>query len=451
MTSICFRFARLWLAVLLLPSFAFGQGKLWTVGPTSCPNADFHTIQEAVDAALDGDVIVVRASTGFNPFVSTSVHYPSFTIDGKSLAVVADGEAGFQVGKYEWVDLFGGGWWVQHFKPYPVKVRNLAPGQQVLLRGCNAGSLLVTDCAGSVWVEDSKSFGASLIQKCASVALVRCQLVGTSGTTTLSTWPGLQVQDSAVHFFDNSCKGGNGAGAVSLGFMGSYPAGSGADGIQALGVSSLFLIGSKAQGGQGGPSAWAGMDCASAGDGGDGLFLSAASKAAAIDSTFLGGAEGGGACGTGQPGAPISGAGAFVAFAGTARKYKAAPIVVAEGASASLEFVGQPAEALLAAVGLVQKHEFLPEFQGSGLVKQRRFFCPFLISLLPEPPSFRGRSRRPREFREGAGVLLAGGLPQLRRRARLAFCARRRRRKLRTFLPLRRRIRVLDFRRKDPT
>ena len=50
---------------LVCPSVAEAAGRVWKVGP----GAPFRTIQPAVDAATDGDVVLVRPGTyaGFCP------------------------------------------------------------------------------------------------------------------------------------------------------------------------------------------------------------------------------------------------------------------------------------------------------------------------------------------------------------------------------------------------
>ena len=61
------------------PAFA---ADVHTVAPTPGA-ADFTTIQAAVDAALDGDTVLVRSATS----------YAAFTLDGKGLSIVADSAA----------------------------------------------------------------------------------------------------------------------------------------------------------------------------------------------------------------------------------------------------------------------------------------------------------------------------------------------------------------------
>ena len=64
-------------ALLLASSQVDAQGKLWVVDDDGGPGVDFTAIQDAVDAAVDGDGILVRPGD-----------YGRVTIDGKSLRVI---------------------------------------------------------------------------------------------------------------------------------------------------------------------------------------------------------------------------------------------------------------------------------------------------------------------------------------------------------------------------
>ena len=109
-------------------------GKLWIVSDRACPLVHFSEIQPAVDAAADGDVILVRGRT--------SGEYDRVQIDGKSLAIVADPRTGISTG--------------------PITIRNLAANQWVVLQGyeenpdadTRSNALRVFDCDGSVSVEN---------------------------------------------------------------------------------------------------------------------------------------------------------------------------------------------------------------------------------------------------------------------------------------------------------
>jgi hypothetical protein len=93
-------------SMVVLSPTAAAQPKLWIVSRSGCPLVHFAEIQPAVDAAADGDVILVRPGAG----------YAAFTVDAKSIAVCFEG--------------IGGG-----FVAGSVTVRNLRANQSVLLHG----------------------------------------------------------------------------------------------------------------------------------------------------------------------------------------------------------------------------------------------------------------------------------------------------------------------------
>ena len=96
-----------WLAPLSLIAFAaVPNADLLRVGPGEI----FTTIQAAVDAASDGDLILVEPGS-----------YPEFRVDGKDLSIVGDAGT-FTV--------------LESASPDPaILVQNVAQGQEVLIVG----------------------------------------------------------------------------------------------------------------------------------------------------------------------------------------------------------------------------------------------------------------------------------------------------------------------------
>lgn len=131
---------------------------LFVVDDTPSPCRFSASIQAAVDAAGEGDVILVKP--GF--------HHSQTTIDGKSLSVIGEGRP----------DAF-------------FAVRNLRADQAVVLRGFQRmnGSRF-TNNAGPVWVEDCSWLGAyddgagDEISATSEIGFFRCQPTGLSATNS---------------------------------------------------------------------------------------------------------------------------------------------------------------------------------------------------------------------------------------------------------------------------
>ena len=158
---------------VLLAAGVHAQGKAWLVlnDPLN-PTGDFLQIQPAVDAAAEGDVIVVRSTT-------TTFTYEAFTIDGKSVTVIGDFQGSLLV--------FGG------TEALPIRcmtVRNLAPDQRVVVRDLRIGTDPiepgghVEDCTGPVFLEGVEFLGpwlsdepALLVEDSPTVVLTDCELI----------------------------------------------------------------------------------------------------------------------------------------------------------------------------------------------------------------------------------------------------------------------------------
>lgn len=128
---------KLALALLVCSAFNAAHAGVHVVGSLPGPGVDFTDIQSAIDAAVDGDVIVVKSGTFPDPIV----------IDGKSLIVDAIGNT------YMFSNDQG---------PAQVLVKNLGPDQSVNLRRffielqnpLGGTGLQVLDCEGRVWLEE---------------------------------------------------------------------------------------------------------------------------------------------------------------------------------------------------------------------------------------------------------------------------------------------------------
>jgi hypothetical protein len=204
---------------------------------------EFTTIQSAVNAAQDGDVVLVRTGTYYDE---------SLEIVGKGLTVIAD--AGADVRLTE-----------------GVTVRDTSAAQTTVLRGLRLEpddwplnddkyGLQALSCAGSLRVEactlfashiatlkppHSQSFDGAIVSACASVVFVDCDVSGSKAkheSASPDGGRGLVAHFSRVAAFGCSFRG---AAADSV-----DPEGLGGDGAD-LHESSLYAAGCSFTGGPG--------------------------------------------------------------------------------------------------------------------------------------------------------------------------------------------------------
>jgi hypothetical protein len=274
--------ALLFVGAFSFSSLAHAQGDVWRVDDDPGPDVDFNDLQPAVDAAVSGDLILVADGT-----------YSAFTIDGKALAVVAEGRAEPLI--------------VPNPGQYDCSLRNLPAGGQITLRGLtldrpatmNGPSLLVENCDGVVWIEDFEVVPFTLVNPFGSpttqartvevrasqrVVMSRIAIAGMpgspqgSGGFEFGSTP-LDIEDSTVHLYDGSITAAGtlvsgsfgpvgvdvansllvmrgttvvGGGGGAAGVFGSPGAGTGGPGVQATGGSTVYSIGSTVSGGPGG-------------------------------------------------------------------------------------------------------------------------------------------------------------------------------------------------------
>ena len=296
---------------------------LWIVDDDGGPGVDFTQPQAAVDAAADGDAILIRDGT-----------YGGIAIDGKGLIVCGD-PAGTVI-----------------LSDAQIKVTNLAAGQTVLLQrlevhgvltfpvfiGAGLPALHAEGNAGPVRVEDCRLLpsdlvgtvtglpggGGAFVAGSSAVSFARCAFQGGAASSNPSGGGthGLRAQGSNVAHYDCELSGGScpGADCGAFGGCGSTaPAGSGA----LLESSAVFASGCAFAGGAGG----AGADCFPAGaggdgaDGGDGARLAGGATLRALACTFAAGTGGGSPhCDPGVDGEALDAAGGtFVPLPGIAR------------------------------------------------------------------------------------------------------------------------------------
>ena len=223
------------------------------------PGTDYEFLWQALDAAADGDVLLVRP--GF---------YETWnTVDGRSLTVIADGDGVSVDGTFT--------------------VRNLAPGQRVVLRGLEiglGGSVELYDNDGVVYVEDCTILAdqeggagqyAGLLAVESRLVVTRCTVAGSMNYAVHEAppSPGLQAIGSEVVITSSTLVGGEGddpyavsvpgaaglwldgssatlQGTIVLGGYGDTAVGG--TGVVALNGSTLRLLQTSTAGGSGTPA-----------------------------------------------------------------------------------------------------------------------------------------------------------------------------------------------------
>ena len=222
-------------ALLATLSVRASAQSVWIVGPTPGPDVAFVQIQDAVNAASDGDIILVRSGT-----------YTEVTIDGKSLSIQAEPGAAVDIGAP-----FGFG---------SVVIQNTAADQPVSVRGIDAplgsdgiifqAGLVVADCAGPVLVEDGVYIPTPIghpagmaegvaVSNSTSVTLVRCTMLSIETFPGFHIDPGLRVVNSNVQVFESTATGTSGIELLggSVFVAGSLITGD----VDALTLSASFL------------------------------------------------------------------------------------------------------------------------------------------------------------------------------------------------------------------
>jgi hypothetical protein len=369
----CFLRSLLVVQPALLAGMLAAQGHVWVVDDDAGPGVHFQSIQSAVDAATDGDTLLIRTGNYFNPpgLGATVV------LDGKGLTLIA--EAGAQAS----IEYFGFG-----IGGTAISVRNLAVGQRCVLRGLRVVSSLgraveVVDCAGSVWIEGCSVTSKSIIyfptlfsdaalyaDGAELVMLSRSSVVGDDAPVDA-----LRARDSAIIAYDTTFEGGGGP-PFCLGGNCFPPANAGGAGVRLFGS---FLLGSGCvmTGGQGasGCAMEIGQCCSKGGTGGSGLVLQAQSgptlEAHVLDTVISGGAGGPGgqafyapSCSDGPAGAAtIAPPGTLELIPGIARSLEFGSPIRA-GNNAHVSYTGVPGDLVIAAFTLGFKGTWFPPFKG---------------------------------------------------------------------------------------
>lgn len=350
------------LAALFLATPAFAD--VLTVGPSG---QMFTTPQAAVNAALDGDVILIRAGAYF-----------SFTIDGKALTVVGGPSVSLRP---------------------PLTIRNLSASQTVTISAVNWSvvaadpaqpGIAIENCAGRVRVQDClvrsiDTEPAARVDASPQVSFARCTLAGAAGFHNdfdpVGPGAGLLVTHSTVALYSTDVLGGIGGsgGYASLGAV-QNAAFDGADACIAGPGAQIFVSAGELRAGRGGNGASA--SCApvvfAGGAGADGATALVVDATAHVDlfdvDAIVAGAAGTpgpGNVSCGQPagasgtsGAQFGGALANITtWNGTHRELRGTT-TVRELNDATLTFTGTPGDTVLLVWSAQVRHELSVPFSG---------------------------------------------------------------------------------------
>ncbi len=348
----------------------------------SAGGGDHTTLQAAVDAAVDGDILLVRQGA-----------YAGFRVDDKSLSVVAE--------EIATVDVLGG-----------IAVENLAAARSVTLVG-----LQVTGALGSCPTQ-----GSALLARndAGAVRALSCRFIGAGGSMQgcyflycpcdpkygygytsvyyghyldyhLAGWDAVRlfhaeqvtlarcvVRGGFAIAEDDSAYGVGGDGGHGMlalesnlalydciveGQNGAYAAQIGGDG-----GTGLFLEGSRAFGsgtefrGDRGADAYD-FFYSAGGDGGHGASVPPGSELDTVACSFFGGDGGMALFVQGEPGQPIAGGGTVTRSAGPARSVWIDP-PTDDGSQMSIEFRGDTADFVFLALSLQPGFEPAPGLSG---------------------------------------------------------------------------------------
>jgi hypothetical protein len=343
-----------------IASVALALSTLWLAAPALLPpignvlvvdddgSAPFTTIQSAVDAAIDGDVVLVRPG-----------NYSGFSITDESLVVVGDLGAAILVHG-------------------PVHVVDIAASRSVVLANLSvtgaqsfdlelAVGLMLRNDAGSVRVESCTLVGwaGMWARGCADVSVVGCYLRGAFGI--------LAAESSVVTVYGSVVRGADSGPTLCFNQVGR-PGGDGGD------VRDSFLFGGNSSflGGRGGDiEGGAYLGCPIAGSGGAGI-RAADAVVHLFDTATVGGQPGDGiypGCGdcvlNGYVGADRAGA-MFSDLVGHART-SSIPTPQFGGTTTTITLRGIPGDqAFVLISGRTSTAEFVPTWHGMLLVPRPR-------------------------------------------------------------------------------
>ena len=236
-------FFALFVAIALFAQTTVAQSQVWFVS-NGLEFGHFDTLQSAVDAAADGDLIVVRRG-----------HYTPFTIDNKSLIVAAE---------------FPDSVWVETVSGAAMTVKSVASGRSVSISDVNVfkfgadtvAGVLLLDNEGAVQLERVVVGSTKIHPVQQSLRVINCDDVE---VVECGFAQGVLTRLSDVRFHECQIQGAEGVGCAT-----TPPAKPGGPGIEVL-SGNVLIADSVVRGGRGGAGSNP-LNCCNA-SGGPGLRL----------------------------------------------------------------------------------------------------------------------------------------------------------------------------------
>ena len=346
------------LVIVAQQSVAANQVIVVTPGIGSTP------IQNAVNAASDGDVIYVPTYTAYNEVV---------VVDNKSLTLVQETPPEAGVGDFN-----------------RLRVQNLSAGKRVVVRGFTLfastaffshETIILANNQGTVVLEDiiarptTQSPAPTIrIQNCASVVLDRCRAWSTDGFVYFSIVfpprPVIHISSSNVFAYDCEFEAGDGVPSTfgHLFIDPPLPGGPGAPAFQ-LESSNVFLGGGTITGGKGGANGGTAGNCLGAGAGAPAVTVLAGSNVVRTLGATVSGGAGGNAtthCPGGIAAPAIDPAATSLSITEPARTLELPPYL-REGQLGTLTATGVPGEVYKLLFSLGQAGFYVPGLQGALL------------------------------------------------------------------------------------
>ncbi|HEX5011008.1 MAG TPA: hypothetical protein VFY71_11465 [Planctomycetota bacterium] len=312
--------------------------QVWVVGPQPGPGVDFTAIQAAVNAAADGDIILVKLGSYVG---NVAIANKSLVIEGMPSPA---GSSPSSTGTL-WI----GGLQADR----SVVLRNL----EVIPLLSDLSSVLITHCEGPALVEDcsvvifdSAVTAPPKVNNSQHVVFTRCTLKASwahNGFVSGLGLAGLELVGSDVSLYDCTVLGSTGWGGQASADGAGTPAEVGGPGIRMIG-GTLLLAGGEVHGGTGGwgdtDSGPSGFACVPGQSGGPGLVLEAG-LVRRLDDALAGGAAGFDAgCGTGSAGADVLQASGSIEIVPGPLRTLEITSPAAAGQSATIALHGQPGE-----------------------------------------------------------------------------------------------------------